>query len=60
MTSTFIKGYTDMPILVRTDTLQYLDPRDVIKDYAVPGLLEALFGDGAVVEAGANRSGWAA
>jgi len=25
----FLKGYTDSPILVRTDTLQYLDPRDV-------------------------------
>src|SRR5439155_997856 len=25
--------YTDMPILIRTDTLTYLDPKDVIKDY---------------------------
>jgi len=29
----FCKQFTDMPILVRTDTLQYLDPREVIKDY---------------------------
>ncbi len=29
----FCKQYTDSPILIRTDTLQYLDPRDVIKDY---------------------------
>src|SRR2546425_8143082 len=28
----FCKQYTDSPILIRTDTLQYLDPRDVIKD----------------------------
>ena len=32
----FCKSYTDMPILVRTDTLQYLDPRDVIKGYSLP------------------------
>ncbi|MBM4135033.1 MAG: twin-arginine translocation signal domain-containing protein, partial [Nitrospira sp.] len=32
----FMKGYTDSPLLVRTDTLQYLDPRDVIKDFAFP------------------------
>src|SRR5919197_1076562 len=32
----YIKGYTDMPLLVRTDTLQYLDPRDLIKDFAFP------------------------
>src|SRR3989475_692043 len=29
----FCKQYTDSPILVRTDTLQYLEPKDVIKDY---------------------------
>src|SRR5213083_127467 len=29
----FCKQYTDMPILIRTDTLTYLDPKDVIKDY---------------------------
>src|SRR3989449_10723398 len=29
----FCKQYTDSPILIRTDTLQYLDPHDVIKDY---------------------------
>ena len=32
----YIKGYTDMPILVRTDTLQYLDPRDVTADFMFP------------------------
>src|SRR2546422_2485428 len=32
----FLKGYTDSPILIRTDTLQYLDPRDVIKDFKFP------------------------
>src|SRR5437870_2326226 len=34
----FCKQYTDMPILVRTDTLLYLDPRDVIKDYKLADL----------------------
>jgi nitrate reductase alpha subunit len=29
----FIKQFTDFPLLVRTDTLQYLDPRDVMKEY---------------------------
>ena len=32
----FMKGWTDAPILVRTDTLQYLDPRDVIKGFKFP------------------------
>ena len=32
----FCKAYTDMPILVRTDTLQYLDPREVIAGYKLP------------------------
>ena len=32
----FCAAYTDMPILVRSDTLQYLDPRDVIKGYTLP------------------------
>ena len=32
----FCAAYTDMPILVRTDSLQYLDPRDVIKGYKLP------------------------
>ena len=35
----FLKSFTDAPILVRTDTLQYLDPRDVVKDYAAPYIL---------------------
>ena len=34
----FCKQFTDMPILVRTDTLTYLDPRDVIKDYKLADL----------------------
>jgi nitrate reductase alpha subunit len=40
----YIKGYTDMPILVRTDTLQYLDPRDVTKDYAFPDFSKSYSG----------------
>jgi nitrate reductase alpha subunit len=32
----YIKDFTDMPLLVRTDTLQYLDPRDVIPNYTFP------------------------
>ena len=40
----FIKGYTDFPLLVRTDTLQYLDPRDVIKDYAFPDFSKSYSG----------------
>jgi nitrate reductase alpha subunit len=32
----YIKDFTDMPLLVRTDTLQYLDPRDVIPNYKFP------------------------
>ena len=32
----FCAAYTDMPILVRSDTLQYLDPRDVIQGYQLP------------------------
>ena len=46
----FCQAYTDMPLLVRTDTLQYLDPREVIKDYAFPDFLEELFGQSANVE----------
>ena len=32
----YLKQFTDMPLLVRTDTLQYLDPRDVVPDYKFP------------------------
>src|SRR5919106_1746191 len=32
----FLRAFTDSPILIRTDTLQYLDPRDVIKDFKFP------------------------
>ncbi|MEK7798066.1 MAG: molybdopterin-dependent oxidoreductase, partial [Nitrospirota bacterium] len=34
----FCKQFTDMPILVRTDTLTYLEPKDVIKDYKLADL----------------------
>src|SRR5207253_538243 len=34
----FCKQFTDMPILIRTDTLTYLDPREVIKDYQLADL----------------------
>jgi nitrate reductase / nitrite oxidoreductase, alpha subunit len=40
----FCQAYTDMPLLVRTDTLQYLDPRDVIKDYAFPDFSKSYSG----------------
>lgn len=40
----FCQAYTDMPILVRTDTLQYLDPREVIKDYAFPDFAKSYSG----------------
>lgn len=29
----FIKGHTDLPLLVRMDTLKLLKPQDIIKDY---------------------------
>ena len=32
------------PLLIRTDTLQYLDPRDVIKDYAFPDFSKSYSG----------------
>ena len=38
----FIKEFTDMPLLVRTDTLQYLDPRDVVADYKFPDFSRAI------------------
>ena len=40
----FIKEYTDLPLLVRTDTLQYLDPRDVIADYKFPDFSKSYSG----------------
>ena len=33
-----------MPILVRTDTLQYLDPRDVVADYKFPDFSKSYSG----------------
>ena len=52
----YIKDYTECPILVRTDTLQYLDPRDVIKDYKFPDFSKSYSGPGPVAEAGTNRA----
>jgi nitrate reductase alpha subunit len=40
----FIKGFTDMPLLVRTDTLQYLDPHEVLRDYQVPDFTKSYSG----------------
>ena len=40
----FLKGYTDSPLLIRTDTLQYLDPRDVIKGYQFPDFSKSYSG----------------
>ena len=50
----FLKGYTDSPVLVRTDTLQFLDPARRGGGVPVPGFLQELFGAGAVAEAGAG------
>jgi nitrate reductase alpha subunit len=40
----FLKQFTDAPILVRTDTLQYLDPRDVVPDYKFPDFSKSYSG----------------
>ena len=40
----YIKQFTDMPLLVRTDTLQYLDPRDVVKDFEFPDFSKSYSG----------------
>ena len=40
----FLKGYTDAPMLVRTDTLQFLDPRDVVADYKFPDFSKSYSG----------------
>ncbi|MFO0768643.1 MAG: hypothetical protein U0231_18115 [Nitrospiraceae bacterium] len=40
----YIKDFTDLPLLVRTDTLQYLDPRDVIADYKLPDFSKSYSG----------------
>ena len=40
----FLKGYTDSPMLVRTDTLQYPGSARRGGGLRVPGLLEELFG----------------
>jgi nitrate reductase alpha subunit len=40
----FLKQFTDAPILVRTDTLQYLDPRDVVANYQFPDFSKSYSG----------------
>ncbi len=40
----YIKEFTDLPLLVRTDTLQYLDPRDVVTDYKFPDFSKSYSG----------------
>ena len=40
----YIKQFTDLPFLVRTDTLQYLDPRDVVADYKFPDFSKSYSG----------------
>ena len=40
----FMKDFTDPPVLVRTDTLQYLDPRDVVADYKFPDFSKSYSG----------------
>ena len=40
----FLKSYTDSPVLVRTDTLQFLDPRDVVADYKFPDFSKSYSG----------------
>ncbi|THI88365.1 MAG: nitrate oxidoreductase subunit alpha, partial [Nitrospira sp. CG24A] len=40
----FLKGYTDSPVLVRTDTLQFLDPRDVVAEYKFPDFSKSYSG----------------
>lgn len=35
----FVKGHTDLPLLVRMDTLKLLKPQDIIKDYKPKDLL---------------------
>ena len=40
----YIRQFTDMPTLVRTDTLQYLDPRDVVKDFKFPDFSKSYSG----------------
>ena len=40
----YIKEFTDMPLLVRTDTLQYLDPARCDRRFQVPRFLQELLG----------------
>ena len=46
----FLKQFTDCPILVRTDTLQYLDPRDVVADYKFPDFSTQLLRPDSILE----------
>ena len=52
----FLKQFTDSPLLVRTDTLQYLDPRDVIEGLHFPGFLQELLGPRANTEVGTDSA----
>ena len=56
----FLKGYTDSPMLVRTDTLAVPGSARRGGRLQVPGLLEELLGPGADLEARAGASGSAA
>ncbi|WP_096206654.1 molybdopterin-dependent oxidoreductase [Candidatus Methanoperedens nitratireducens] len=38
----FVKGHTDLPLLVRMDTLKLLKPQDIIKDYKPRELKDTL------------------
>jgi len=40
--SEFIKGHTDLPFLVRTDTLKLLKPQEIIPNYKPPELKKTL------------------
>jgi nitrate reductase alpha subunit len=40
----FMKSHTDAPLLVRTDTLQFLDPRDVVAEYKFPDFSKSYAG----------------
>ena len=56
----YIKQFTDLPLLVRTDTLQYLDPRDVIADFKFPDFSKSYSGRIQSLKAGPRPNGWVA
>ena len=53
----FMKSHTDAPLLVRTDTLQFLDPRDVVAEYKFPDFSKSYCRTGAIIDARSGRSG---